>query len=78
MIKKVTMYSVVCDRCGKVFSADDIVAWSDEYAANEQAIKSGWLERKVKHYCSNCCGYEESIALMSMYLSRKEVRNEGM
>ena len=31
MIKPVTMYSVICDRCGKTYCEDDsIIAWLDE------------------------------------------------
>ena len=42
MIKSVTMYSVVCDRCGKQFvdEFNGIVAWLDEGTAKEQAIES--------------------------------------
>ena len=37
MIKPVTMYSVVCDRCGKSFidEFNGIVAWLDEGTAKE-------------------------------------------
>ena len=42
MIKPVTMYSVVCDRCGKTFidEFNGIVAWVDEGTAKEQAMES--------------------------------------
>lgn len=42
MIKTVTMYSVVCDRCGKTFidEFNGIVAWLDEGTAKEQAMKA--------------------------------------
>ena len=45
MIKPVTMYSVVCDRCGKSFidEFNCIVAWLDEGTAKEQAM--------VRHDC---------------------------
>lgn len=45
MIKTVTMYSVVCDRCGKTFidEFNGIVAWLDEGTAKEQAM--------VRHDC---------------------------
>lgn len=45
MIKPVTMYSVICDRCGKIYGEDDgIIAWLDEGTAKEQALESEWLE----------------------------------
>lgn len=41
MIKPVTMYSVVCDRCGKTFidEFNGIMAWLDEGTAKEQAME---------------------------------------
>lgn len=46
MIKPVTMYSVVCDRCGKSFidEFNGIMAWLDEGTAKEQAMESEWAE----------------------------------
>lgn len=41
MIKEVTMYSVVCDRCGKTYGVDDgIDCWVDICTAREQAMES--------------------------------------
>lgn len=41
MIKEVTMYSVVCDRCGKTYGVDDgIDCWVDICTAREQAMDS--------------------------------------
>ena len=56
MIKLVTMYSVVCDRCGKSFidEFNGIVAWLDEGTAKEQAMESEWVEICNKHYCPDC------------------------
>lgn len=61
MIKQVTMHSVVCDRCGKTFEADDIIAWTDECSAREYALDSEWKEIDGKHYCPDCYEYDESI-----------------
>ena len=43
MIKPVTMYSVVCDRCGKQFvdEFNVIVAWLDEGTAKKQWKANG-------------------------------------
>ena len=40
MIKPVTMYSVICDRCGKTFidEFNGIGAWLDEGTCKEKAI----------------------------------------
>lgn len=61
MIKPVTMYSVVCDRCGKTFDAEDIVAWTDECTAREQALESEWQEIDGKHYSPDCYEYDDNI-----------------
>nr|DAO65147.1 MAG TPA: Putative transcription antitermination protein nusG Regulation, Spt4, Spt5, NusG.9A [Caudoviricetes sp.] len=45
MIKPVTMYSVVCDRCGKPFidEFNGIVAWLDEeLQKSKQWRANGW------------------------------------
>ena len=63
MIKQVTMYSVVCDRCGKSFidEFNGIVAWLDEGTAKEQAMESEWAEIGDKHYCSDCYEFDEEL-----------------
>ena len=56
MIKLVTMYSVVCDRCGKTFCEGDItITGADKKSARGYALESGWVEIGDKHYCSDCC-----------------------
>lgn len=52
MIKTVTMYSVVCNRCGKTFidEFNGIGAWLDEGTAKEQAMESEWAEIGDKHH----------------------------
>ena len=56
MIKSVTMYSGVCDRCGKTFwEGDSIITGADKKSAIGYALESGWVERGDKHYCSDCC-----------------------
>lgn len=63
MIKTVTMYSVVCDRCGKPFidEFNGIVAWLDEGTAKEQAMESEWAEIGDKHYCPDCYEFDEKL-----------------
>ena len=50
MIKPVTMYSVVCDRCGKTFidEFNGIIAWLDEGTAKEQAMEKESYKRLAK------------------------------
>ena len=63
MIKPVTMYSVVCDRCGKPFidEFNGIAAWLDEGTAKEQAMESEWAEIGDKHYCPDCYEFDEEL-----------------
>lgn len=63
MIKAVTMYSVVCDRCEKTFidEFNGIVAWLDEGTAKEQAMESEWEEIGDKHYCPDCYEFDEKL-----------------
>lgn len=63
MIKPVTMYSVVCDRCGKTFidEFNGIGAWLDEGTAKEQAMDSEWAEIGDKHYCPDCYGFDDEL-----------------
>ena len=61
MIKPVTMYSVVCDRCGKAFEADGIIAWTDICSAREQAMESEWVEIGDNHYCPDCYDFDDEL-----------------
>lgn len=63
MIKPVTMYSVICDRCGKTFidEFNGIVAWLDEGTAKEQAMESEWAEIGNKHYCPDCYEFDDEL-----------------
>ena len=74
MIKPVTMYSVVCDRCGKQFVADDFAAWTDICTAREQAMESEWAEIEDKHYCPDC--YEFNDELDEYVPKKKGDKNE--
>ena len=56
MIKLVTMYSVVCNRCGKTFCKDDTtITGADKKSVRGYALESEWQEIGDKHYCPNCC-----------------------
>ena len=72
MIKEVTMYSVVCDRCGKAFVV--LGLGLDEGTAKEQAMESEWAEIGDKHYCPDC--YEIDDKLDEYVPKKKGVENE--
>ena len=71
MIKLITMYSVVCDRCGKSFidEFNGIVAWLDEGTAKEQAIESEWVERDDKQYWPDCYEFNDEL---DKYIPKKK------
>lgn len=74
MIKPVTMYSVVCDRCGKTFGEDDgIIAWTDICTAREQAMESEWVEIGKNHYCPDCYEYDDKL---EEYVPKMIYRND--
>ncbi len=46
MIKLVTMYSIVCDRCGKTFcEGDTTITGADKKSARGYALESGWVDQ---------------------------------
>ena len=62
MIKSVTMYSVVCDRCGKPFcEGDTIITGADKKSVRGCAFESGWVEIGDKHYCPDCCKFNDIL-----------------
>ena len=63
MIKLVTMYSIVCDRCGKTFcEGDTIITGADKKSARGYAIESGWVEIGDNHYCLDCCKFNDILS----------------
>ncbi len=55
MIKEVTMYTVVCDRCGKTADeGTDYSCWDEEFAARDVASEAGWIEHNENDYCPGC------------------------
>ena len=57
-VKPVTMYTVVCDECGRdAFEGGEYVAWSEQDQALEMArelVESGeWSEHGGKHRCED-------------------------
>lgn len=61
MIREVTMYEAVCDRCGKSHINENMgyCAWVDGCGAVEDAYEAGWTEIDGKLYCPDCYEYNE-------------------
>ena len=59
MIKEVKMYSVICDRCGRIL--EDGAFWEDKSSAISYALKSKWAEIGDKHYCPDCYEFDDEL-----------------
>ena len=59
MIKPSIMYSVICDRCGRIL--EDGAFWEDESSAITYALNSKWVEIGDKHYCPDCYEFDEKL-----------------
>lgn len=59
MIRNVTMYSVVCDRCGRYL--EDAAVWDDKRSAIAYAKDSRWAEIGDKHYCPDCYEFDDEL-----------------
>lgn len=74
MIKEVTYYDIICDRCGKSLINESETCYPDTKSAEMVAKNSEWLIIGGKHYCPTAMSWTRKRT--NMY-RRKEVRNEG-
>ena len=54
MIKEVTYYDIICDRCGKSFTEENYICYPDTESVEIAAKDSEWLTIGDKHYCPDC------------------------
>lgn len=55
MIKKVTYYDIICDRCGKSLTEESETCYPDTDSCLLVARQSGWLHTNDgHHYCPDC------------------------
>jgi len=65
VIQTVTMYKVICDRCGvDAEDGTDYYAWSFPDVAEEMAAAADWLivakdSSECFHYCPGCIEWNE-------------------
>ena len=67
MIKEVTMYTVICDNCGKDVCKDqEFAGWNDKDYAVDIARDGDWYigERTDRHYCADCHTYDDDDNLI--------------
>lgn len=68
MIKEVTYYDIICDRCGKSFTEESETCYPDKDSALMVAEQSEWMTIGNKHYCSDCYELDEET---DEYVSKK-------
>ena len=58
MIKEMTYYDIICDRCGKSFTEENYICYPDTESVEIAAKDSEWMTIDSKHDCPNC--YKET------------------
>ena len=59
MIKEVTYYDIICDRCGKSLRNESETYYPDKDRALTVAEKSGWMDINDKDDCPDCYELDE-------------------
>ena len=59
MIKEVTYYDIICDRCGKSLINESEMCYPDTGSAEMVAKDSEWITIGSKHYCPDCYELDE-------------------
>ena len=73
MIKELTMYTIVCDSCGKDVNKDaDYSCWDDKEYALDIAFEFDWVNDDDKHYCPDCYYYDEDDKLIIQSIERSK------
>jgi hypothetical protein len=65
MIQEVTMFTIICDGCGKdVCDGTEYSAWNDTSYVVDSAIEENWHVEDGKHYCPDCFEYDDDDNLI--------------
>lgn len=59
MIKEVTYYDIICDRCGKSLTKESEMCYPDTESAEMVAMDNEWKKIGGKHYCADCYNLDE-------------------
>ena len=73
MIKEVTYYDIICDRCGKSLINESETCYPDKDSAEMFAEQSEWVEINGKDYCPDCYELDEET---DEYVPKKGDNNE--
>ena len=65
-VKEMTMYTVQCDNCKKVFEGEDFACWNEFDFALDEAKESEWIETDdgENHYCPECAHHNDEDELI--------------
>ena len=73
MIKEITMYTAICDGCGKdVHEGCEISAWGDKGYVEEVVMEADWIREGGEHYCTDCFKYDDDDNLI---ISKKDSKS---
>lgn len=62
MLKKVEMYTVICDGCGvDAFEREEFSCYHLDFALEEAIEEQNYMEINEKHYCENCYEYDDEL-----------------
>ena len=59
MIKEMTYYDIICDRCGKSLINESETCYPDKDSALMVAEQSEWMDINGNHYCPDCYELDE-------------------
>ena len=59
MIKEVTDYDIICDRCGKSLTKESEMCYPDTESAEMVAMDNEWKKIGGNHYCADCYNLDE-------------------
>lgn len=73
MIKKVEMFTIICDNCGKDGLEDsDFAAYNDKDIVKEMVHEEDWQEIEGKDYCPDCYVENTTTGEMSVIKTKKQ------
>ena len=73
MIKEMTYYDIICDRCGKSLAEESETCYPDKDSALMVAERSEWVDVNGKDYCRDCYELDE---VTDKYVPKKGGKNE--
>jgi hypothetical protein len=65
MIKEITIYTIVCDVCGKDANENtDYAGWTELEPTVDVCTDNGWYIDDDRHYCDDCHSFDDDDNLI--------------